>query len=198
MAYEKLGDGLWYFHIKAKRQGIFGGTTHFLLRIDTTSPASFKPKAELLTAAVVGRTIISFFTTDALSGMDHYEVGLIDKESALTQSPVFVQTESPYQVPSLASGSVRVIVRAFDRAGNIKDESVDTYNSFAFLRMNFMYVIIFIIVFFIIVHYLFGHRIISKLKKIIGLLKKEEDLEKKEQMNGNPNNSNSNDGNTLR
>ena len=32
-AYQNLNDGLWYFHIKAQKQGVWGAATHFLVRI---------------------------------------------------------------------------------------------------------------------------------------------------------------------
>ena len=59
-------------------------------RYDT--PADFKPKAEYLVAAtiMVERTLVSFLTTDNLSGIDHYEVGVIDKSQPATESPVFL------------------------------------------------------------------------------------------------------------
>jgi hypothetical protein len=125
--FENLGDGLWYFHIKADKKGVWGTTGHFLVRIDTTPPAAFKPEVNYVLAAaiLVDRAILSFFTTDNLSGIDHYEVGVIDKNQSITESPVFVQTESPYQVPLTNGGNLRVIVRAIDNAGNVKDSSID-------------------------------------------------------------------------
>jgi hypothetical protein len=147
-AYENLGDGLQYFHIKASKNKIWGATTHYLLRIDTTPPAAFSPQMESITAAIIGRNIITFFTTDALSGIDHYEVGVVDKESAPTESPVFVQAESPYQVPNLVSENLRIIIRAFDNAGNVRDENIDTYSPFSLIKSNFNIFIIFALIIF--------------------------------------------------
>ncbi|MFQ6084486.1 MAG: cohesin domain-containing protein, partial [Candidatus Aminicenantia bacterium] len=97
-AYENLADGLWYFHIKAQEEGIWGAPSHFLLRIDTTPPAPFKLKMEFLAAAVIGRAFVSFSTTDALSGIDHYEVAIIDRTEPPLEAPVFIEAESPYQL----------------------------------------------------------------------------------------------------
>jgi len=126
-AFENLVDGLWYFHIKAKKEGIWGAPSHFLLRIDTTPPAAFEPKVEFLTAAIINRTIVSFFTTDALSDIDHYGVVVIDKREPPVGAPVFVEAQSPYQVPVLGfiSGNFRIIVRAVDKAGNVRDATID-------------------------------------------------------------------------
>lgn len=125
--YRNLGDGLWYFHVKALKDGGWGNTSHFLIRIDTSPPADFKPEIDfvLASAALVKRALVTFFTTDALSGLDRFEVGVIDKRESTTVSPVFIETESPFQVPLDDRGNVRVIVRAIDNAGNIRDESID-------------------------------------------------------------------------
>ncbi|MFC1663582.1 cohesin domain-containing protein [Patescibacteria group bacterium] len=124
-AFEDLTDGLWYFHIKAKKEDVWGAPSHFLLRIDTTPPASFKPRVEFLLAAIVGRAFVSFSSTDALSGIDHYEVAMIDRTEPPLKSPVFIEAESPYQLPKLISEHLRISVRAADRAGNVRDEYVD-------------------------------------------------------------------------
>lgn len=134
-SYEDLADGLWYFHIKAKKEGVWGASSHFLLRIDTTAPASFEPKVEFLTAAIIGRAFVSFFTTDALSGIDHYEVTVIDRTEPPLGAPVFIEAESPYQLPKFISGNLRVTVRAIDGAGNVRDEYVDANYSPTFLSM---------------------------------------------------------------
>ena len=136
-AFEDLEDGLWYFHIKAKKQGVWGLPSHFLLRIDTTPPAEFQPKVELLTAAIIQRAIVMFFTTDALSGIDHYEVAIIDKSEAATlSSPIFVEAESPYQIPRRISPDIRVFIRAVDGAGNIREGTVDATIALAFFPIG--------------------------------------------------------------
>ena len=119
--YENLPDGLWYFHIKAKKQGVWGGTTHFLARIDTAPPAQFTPSVDVLSAAVIkSRGLVSFFTTDALSGLDHYEVGVLSESDPQDSSPAFTETEGPYQIPGYLNKKIHIIVRAYDRAGNIQ------------------------------------------------------------------------------
>ncbi|OGZ23649.1 MAG: hypothetical protein A3A08_02175 [Candidatus Nealsonbacteria bacterium RIFCSPLOWO2_01_FULL_41_9] len=128
-AYENLADGLWYFHIKSLKENAWGATSNFLLRIDTTPPAKFKPKVEFLLAQIVGRAFVSFHTTDALSGIDRYEVAVIDKSEPPLGSPVFIEAESPYQLPKAISENLRVTVRAADKAGNIRDESADVNSS---------------------------------------------------------------------
>ena len=180
-SFENLSDGLWYFHIKAVKRGAWGTTGHFLVRVDTTPPAKFKPEVNYLVAAsvLVERTLVSFFTSDNLSGIDHYEVGVIDKAQAVSESPVFTQAESPFQVPLKAGGNLRVIVRAVDKAGNIRDASIDVKPPLIltkFLKDNIVLVlslIIFLGLFLLITHYFVGHHILRYIQRVFAIAKRE-------------------------
>jgi hypothetical protein len=164
--YEDLQEGVWYFHIKANKNGVWGNTSHFLIKIDNTPPAIFTPKVDYVLAAItfVERSLISFFTTDNLSGINHYEVGIIDKKAPTTESPVFFQSESPFQVPLSKDTSLKVIVRAIDNAGNIRDVSVDVYRPSTltkFITDNIYYIILIllltIVLLFLVYHFLSKH-----------------------------------------
>ncbi|KKR29115.1 MAG: hypothetical protein UT61_C0036G0006 [Candidatus Woesebacteria bacterium GW2011_GWA1_39_8] len=169
--FEKLGDGLWYFHIKAIKGGVWGTTGHFLMQIDTAPPAEFKPEINYIVAAtLVERGLVSFLTTDNLSGIDRYEVGAIDKSQPITESPVFMQSESPFQVPLSSGGNLVVIVRAIDKAGNVRDASADIKIPLfitKFIKGYPIYILIFIIsiglvgLIVIIARYLFRHHIVK-------------------------------------
>jgi hypothetical protein len=181
-AYEKLSDGLWYFHIKAMKKGVWGSTSHFLVRIDTEPPAVFKPEVNYVIAALamIDRTLVSFFTTDNLSGIDHYEVGVIDKSQPVTVSPVFVESESPYQVPLQSGSNLSVIVRAVDKANNIRDVSINVKPPLLIERVikdYIVYILLFIILsglVGLILHYTLGHHIIRHLKEFKDSMKKDE------------------------
>ena len=124
-----LKDGIWNFHIKQQRAGIYGDTANYQIKIDTAPPAEFKPQVNLLTATISKQAIISFFTTDALSGVNHHEVAVFDRSKESGEAPFFVEATSPYRIPDIAAGaSLRVIVRAFDNAGNARDSVVDVRN----------------------------------------------------------------------
>ena len=180
--FEKLKDGLWYFHIKAIKNGVWGTTGHYLVKIDTTPPAKFKPIANYLVAAAIltNRTLVSFFTTDNLSGIDHYEVGVIDKDQPATESPVFVRAESPFQVPLSASANLEIIVRAMDKAGNVRDQSVNAKEPLViteFIKSNSIYLLSIILVIWLVtmaLHYLVGHHVLRNIRRIKAMIKKEE------------------------
>ena len=179
--YDGLKDGLWYFHVKGLRDGVWGATGHYLVRIDTTPPAKFKPKAEYLLAAavVVERALVTFFTTDGLSGLARYEVGVIDKSEAATESPVFIEATSPFQVPASSGAGSRVIVRAIDNAGNIQEASIDVSPPLLvgrFLEEHGMLLLVIVLILILLgslLHYLYGHHVLAHAKRFFALLKKE-------------------------
>ena len=122
-------------------------------------------------------TLLSFITTDSLSSIDHYEIGTINKDEVDTSSPVFIQSESPYLI-SNPSKDVHVIIRAFDQAGNIRESNIDLYPGVTLvmtLKKYALYlfmILTFLLLLELILHYLFGHHIISHIKKVFLILKK--------------------------
>jgi hypothetical protein len=166
MSVTDIQDGLRYFHIKAKKGSVWGGTTHFMFRLDTMPPADFTPSYErIASGAVQGRVLISFFTTDSLSGIDHYEVGVLDKDEALNVSPVFVEATSPYQLPLKTSGNVRVLVRAYDAAGNVIDKHLDIrgFSFVGFIKGNIVALLVAVLLvvmgWLLVSYYLFTRRV---------------------------------------
>lgn len=126
ISYSEVKDGIWYFHVKAKKAEVWGGTSHYLVQIDATPPAAFTPEVSPSAKTSVSQPIISFFTTDALSGLDHFEFKYIDITALAgeTETTFFIEAVSPYKLPALKTGKYLAVVRAFDKAGNWRDESV--------------------------------------------------------------------------
>ncbi len=116
-------DGVWYFHIRALTVS-WGGTTSYPVQIDTTPPAGFTPKIDQSIVTTQDTTTLRFLTTDAASGLDHYEVRQVTLGGDGSGNTLFVETSSPYIINPLAAGKYAWQVRAFDRAGNATDGSV--------------------------------------------------------------------------
>lgn len=179
----KVKEGLTYFHIRAVKKGAWGGTSHFLVRVDTVPPAEFTPKVELYTESFKStKAQLSFFTTDALSGVDHYEVAVLDKSDAEGVSPLFVEVQSPYQLPTKSSDEIRAIVRVFDAAGNVRDESLDINLNPTFMKWfmdNIIIIVLALLLLFVIIefllHYLFGHRILNRAVHTFQMIEAEEE-----------------------
>ncbi|HLD60733.1 MAG TPA: cohesin domain-containing protein, partial [Patescibacteria group bacterium] len=127
--YRNLTDGIHYFHIKALKDKGWGGTTHYALKIDTGAPAKFP--IEIIPDARTTRRqpVFQFSTTDALSGIDHYELKIIPLKVSGSSAgnttpatqPLFIDVNSPYVPPELPLGTYDVVVRAYDKAGNLQE-----------------------------------------------------------------------------
>lgn len=127
--YSNLSSGRHYFHVKALRAGVWGGTTHFAVNIDADPPAKFP--IEIIPGKRTSRhdVIVRFLTTDLESGVDFYEIKIVTLETKgllstelLKQQQFFIESESPYIPPTLPYGSYDVIVRAYDKSGNYVEE----------------------------------------------------------------------------
>jgi len=178
-SYDNLKDGVWYFHVRANVKGVWGSATHFQIKIDTEPPAKFSPIVSTLKDSTgVKKYLLAFITTDSLSSIDHYEVGSINKISSKVASPVFIQSESPYLVPATNNDSIRVIIRAFDTAGNIQESSIDLYPGFTLMQAVKKYgfylliLIIILLLLELVLHYLFGHHILDHMRKAYQYFKK--------------------------
>ncbi|MDO8493138.1 MAG: cohesin domain-containing protein [bacterium] len=176
VAFPKRKDGVWYFHIKAFKNGVWGSATHFALHIDTAPPADFRPEAQIIDA---NHVLISYFTTDILSGVSSYEVGVIDRSQPAIESPAFVPAESPYQLPKVP-GNANVVVRAIDRAGNVKDVTIPVRISLNMYLQDNTYLIWLLSLIMLglgVFHYFFRHHLVAHARRFMALWKKEEEQE---------------------
>ena len=127
ISYTDIDGGIWYFNVKARKAGIWGGTSHYLLQIDNMPPAEFTPVVTPSNRTSNNQPIITFFTTDALSGFDHFEIKIINitpSQNKNEEAGFFIETASPYKLPQLPVGKYLIVIRAFDKAGNWRDASV--------------------------------------------------------------------------
>ena len=118
-------DGVWYLHLRVQANGVWGGTSHYKTQIDVTSPAKFTPLIEPARVTVSQRPVVSFQTTDAASGVDHYEIKVESLGNSQTNAGFFTEQQSPYILPVLQAGEYRVSVRAYDKAGNLSEGSAN-------------------------------------------------------------------------
>jgi RHS repeat-associated protein len=96
--------------------GNVGPTATRMLVVDVTPPASFTPLVSPEGWTNDTTPTVSFFTTDAISGVSRYE-GSID-------GGPFTAVTSPWTLPELADGQHNVAIRAVDAAGNALERSV--------------------------------------------------------------------------
>lgn len=128
VVYDNLTDGVHYFHVRSLRDGVWGGTTDFAIKVDITPPADFS--LEILPSNRTSSTkpVVQFSTTDASAGFDHYEIKLEPLSSEAVRSTpdlggsnFFIETSSPFIPAVLSLGSYNVVIRAFDKANNFRE-----------------------------------------------------------------------------
>ncbi|MDP4007104.1 MAG: cohesin domain-containing protein, partial [bacterium] len=129
VSYTNVADGIHYFHIKAFRKQSWGGVTNFALKIDTTPPADFPVSIEPSSRTTKKNPIVSFVTTDSLSGMERYELKVVPLSQPRSESgderlgteSLFIEVQSPYVLNFQELGTHDIIVRAYDQAGNYRE-----------------------------------------------------------------------------
>lgn len=115
-SFQKLNDGIWYFHIKARGSQTndpFGPVTHYKLQLDTVAPLPFPVKVEAesdLENTSVTPTI-TYNAIDDTSGVYRYDV-YMDNRLVKELAPV------PYVFSNQSTGQHGIKVVAYDRAGN--------------------------------------------------------------------------------
>lgn len=131
---QNVKNGISYFHLRARAGGVWGGVSHYVVKIDDQSPAGFKLNVSPSKRTTNHSPVFRFFTTDSLSGLDHFKIKIIPLSEKVINESFFFEVTSPYQAPRFDSGRYQVIVRAIDKAGNGKDASVTMHIIGASLR----------------------------------------------------------------
>ena len=121
-AFNNLESGIWYFHVRERAAGSWSGASHYSINIDTIPPAEFGIDVSPPSKVSVESPILRFFTTDSLSSFDHFEIKAVSLKKDPDISTFFFEASSPSQLSGLKPGSYQIIVRAFDKAGNFRDE----------------------------------------------------------------------------
>jgi RHS repeat-associated protein len=91
----------------------------FTIYRDTTPPEAFTPVAEPADWTSNTQPVITFQTTDAVAGLDHYELAINDGD--------FITVESPYTLPELTDGIHNIKVKAIDKMGLERLGTVKVY-----------------------------------------------------------------------
>lgn len=115
------GDGTWYFHVQARTSAGWGPVSHFRFRIDTTPPRPLSITFPHGTVSKDPRPVILFNTDDDVSGIDHYDVR-VEGMGVVSVANDDVDS-NPYPIPEQNPGKGRVSVLAYDRAGNVSEDT---------------------------------------------------------------------------
>ncbi|MFA6272527.1 MAG: cohesin domain-containing protein [Patescibacteria group bacterium] len=140
--FHDLKDGIYYFILYEKPSGeAWEYTGRRRVMVDQTAPLSFEIQLADNTDEYKENKAILFATTDAMSGIDHYDVLQGEKLFTNVSSPYSYQIDKP----------TNFTVRAYDKAGNLTEAGklilAENENNFS----NFAIILIVIIVLLIII-----------------------------------------------
>ncbi len=115
ITYENITDGIWYFHVKAASPtGI--PVAHFALQIDTVAPDTFTVAVDNENKATNRTPKVTFDAKDATSGIDRYEAAVDGGAPFVLKSGDLLPRQHP--------GAHTIVVRAYDKAGNMREAQV--------------------------------------------------------------------------
>ncbi len=114
IALSGLTDGIYYFTVK--KIGSYTVSRYSIFQ-DITSPEWVSVALKRGTLETNGKDFISFLAKDSTSGIAYYEIQVDGGAFERISPPNYILTKSDYR---------RVVVRAYDKAGNSVEESIET------------------------------------------------------------------------
>ncbi|MEI6378215.1 MAG: hypothetical protein WCO55_01010 [Candidatus Falkowbacteria bacterium] len=117
-AFNAAKDGIWFLHVKFKNNKGWGAAAHYRIAIDTEPPLPFTIESAQGLSTDDPQPILSFKTSDALSGLAYYGI-------TVDQQAEFFTTSTEATLPLLAPGQRVVIIKAVDNAGNVRENSIN-------------------------------------------------------------------------
>lgn len=116
-SYTDVGDGSWYFHVRARTKSGWGEAAHYRVQIDTTAPLPFAISFPDGQETNITRPRVSFETTDITSGVSYYTVSIDSSHPTW----VAAGATAPYQLGNLTAGQYLITATAYDFAGNASE-----------------------------------------------------------------------------
>ena len=120
---DALSDGTYYFSLQVRTAEGWGDISRYRVNIDTTPPDPFSVTLSTEPRESDAQPVLSFNTTDDVSGIDHYEIKVGGENKVIRVTGA--EASKPYTLPPQYPGRQTAIVTAVDRAGNTRSASVD-------------------------------------------------------------------------
>lgn len=140
MSYKGLSDDIYYFHLKQKLPNKeWSPKITMRAMIDITNPEEFALQA----IDIEGEKYLIFSTTDATSGIDHYEISESSTEWKIIKSPYLIADQN-------SKSSLKI--KAVDKAGNERfSEIILSSNPKLFTKQLVFVMLLFVIIIIIII-----------------------------------------------
>lgn len=114
------GDGIWYLHVKFKDSKKWGTINHFRVMIDTNSPLPFEVRVSEVKEGEWPE--LQFEAKDKESGLSGYEIFVSSLEK---QAHTLGAEDKTIKLSNLEVGKHTVMVKAIDKAGNERVETIE-------------------------------------------------------------------------
>ena len=115
---ENVTDGEWYFFAQFKNDFGWGEVGKKKIMVDVTPPEEFSVTLSNSTEEGAVPSFV-FETNDALSGMDRYEIEIAGSPAGTVRAGDLIG--GMYPVPPQDGGPQGVLVKAYDKAGNVRE-----------------------------------------------------------------------------
>lgn len=115
-----VADGSYYLHVQFKNTNGWGEVSHYKFQIDTEAPEPFNITLAHSEDKNDPRPILYFNTKDNISGISKYFVKVGRDKGVTVASDE--RDSNPYSPPNLEPGENKIVVIAYDVAGNITEE----------------------------------------------------------------------------
>jgi len=122
-----LSDGIWYFKIRARKDGTWGPVVTHKVKIDSVAPEKRKVEFNYDSDKQVLRITADIW--DATSGVDHYD--LFINNNLVKNIPAIDFVDGRYDLDLKATGDNKVKLVAYDGAGNSVEATGSFYSATA-------------------------------------------------------------------
>ncbi len=110
-------NGIYYLHVRFQNNNGWGPTLHYRIAVDSQPPIPFKIDLKTGATSDEPSPMFAFATTDALSGISHYEI-FVNSQAAI------IASSSNYTLLPQPPGEYKIRVKAIDKAGNGVEDNI--------------------------------------------------------------------------
>ena len=161
--FDNQTDGIYYFHAQLKNKVGWGPVSHYVVNIDKTQPTDLRVSELNAADDSRQRAKFSISASDALSGIDYYEIQIDEQPAQIWKD----DGSHSYETPKLSGPSHTIKVKAFDKAGNyvsalvpfaitLKAAEVQSSDSFTVFISLLAKVLPFLLLFCLVVLFIWG------------------------------------------
>jgi len=122
---DDIEDGKWYFHVNYRTDKGWSPVAHYAVQVDTVNPKNLTVTAK---EGERGGAFVTLSAEDELSGIDHYIITVDNGEPLVVSAE---EAEGSVFIPLDRTGDHKIVVKVYDRAGNVAEAATSVTTSVA-------------------------------------------------------------------